>query len=88
MNIRECEIFEVGRRLGVRQAMLFLVEVNDEPTLAEEIGKYVLPGRQWRRRLNKEFLKAGHRPERGLSETGNQAGRGRVLAHEVDIKVK
>ena len=44
------ETFEAGRKFGVRQVMLFLVEYHDEPSLAEEIEKYVLPSRQWRRR--------------------------------------
>ena len=50
------QTFEDGRKYGVRQAMRFLVKLCDEPTLAEEIGKYVLPSRQWRRRFNKDYL--------------------------------
>ncbi len=44
---------EQARQYGVRQAMRFLIEVFDEPTLAEEIGEYVLPSRQWRRAIRK-----------------------------------
>lgn len=54
--LKETMIFEAGRKFGVRQVMLFLKEITDEPTLAEEIGKYVLPNRQWRRRFNKVVL--------------------------------
>jgi len=42
---------EQVRQYGVRQAMRFLIEVEDQPTMAEEIGRYVLPSRQWRKAL-------------------------------------
>ena len=61
MNIHECAVFEAGRKFGVRQAMLFLIEIHDEPTLAEEIEKYVLPSRQWRRRFIREYLALAQR---------------------------
>ena len=60
MKTHERAIFEAGRKFGVRQASLFLKQVYDEPSLAEEIVKYVLPSRQWRRRLNRELLKRRH----------------------------
>ena len=50
---------ERARRYGVRQAMAFCAEMADEPTLAEEVGKYVLPSSQWR----KTFRKACRRNE-------------------------
>lgn len=55
---RECLTFafEAGRQYGVKQAMNFVVVAYDEPTIAREVGKYVLPNRQWRRRFNKAIL--------------------------------
>jgi len=59
--------FEAGRRYGTKQAMAFLIELSDEPGLAQEIGKYILPTRQWRRsfregyelRYGEDLLKKG-----------------------------
>ncbi len=48
---------EQARQYGVRQAMQFLIEVHDEPTLAREVGIYVLPSRQWRKALRKALGK-------------------------------
>lgn len=63
MNINERAAFEAGRKYGVRQAMLFLLEKFDQPTEAEELEKYVLPGRQWRRRWDRAyFAKYGEEP--------------------------
>ena len=56
METKERIIFEAGRKFGVRQAARYLVEMPDQPTLAEELEKWVLPSRQWRRRFVKAFL--------------------------------
>ena len=63
---------ELARRFGVRQAMRFLIEVHDEPSLAREIGRYVLPSPQWRKRLTAELF------QQTLDSKGDLSGRGEI----------
>ena len=51
-------LMESGRKLGVKQAMAFLLEVHDQPTLASDVGKYLLPSRQWRKNIVREQWKS------------------------------
>lgn len=47
--------FERGRKYGVRQAANFMIILQDQPTMAEEILHYCSE-RNWRAKFNREYI--------------------------------
>ncbi len=71
-------VFERGRRYGAKQALRFLAEMHDLPSVAEDIEQYVLPNRNWR----KTFWQLYHQETAELTQKRVRAETGRLQEGE------
>lgn len=49
--------FQRAYQAGVTASMQFLIQIHDQPVLAEDLRKYVLPGRNWKSRFQHAYLR-------------------------------
>ena len=67
--------YKQGYQDGVKASCSFLIDGHDLPTIAEEIKKWVMPNRNWRKRfLDETGIKLRRRQREGKNGKRNNLG--------------